>query len=342
MTTLRLLPKFLTALFILPLATFAACSPETREYGSSNSTSSPSGSTSTGMPCSADSECGASSECQSFTCLNGSCSVNFTAMGTAVGVQQAGDCQSKVCDGKGLVIDAADAADPADDGNECTLDACVGTETQHGYLMAGMTCNATQYCDGFGYCVQCLDNSQCGSGVCVMNICAGAECSDGTRNGSESDIDCGGPDCPPCGPGGLCTNNLDCKSQICEPTGICALATCSDNTQNGQETYIDCGGPDCLPCKPGAPCNAGIDCQSGICADGACQEPTCTDMVQNGDESDIDCGGSTCPKCLLGRMCDDPFDCLSGDCCISDPSFPGYCKHPAALCEAAVRSEMPQ
>jgi hypothetical protein len=341
MTTLRLLPKFLTALLVLPFATFAACSPETREFGSSDSSSSSSGSTSTGMPCGTDSECGASSECQSFACVDMTCSVSFTAMGTAVTLQQAGDCQSKVCDGKGLIVDVLDATDPADDGNVCTLDACVGMETQHGFIMPGMTCNVTQYCDGLGYCVECLDSSQCGSGVCVKNTCASPECSDGVKNGLETDIDCGGFQCPLCPPGLSCVGNPDCKSQVCEG-GVCAAPTCTDGTQNGQETYADCGGPDCPQCPPGSPCNAGVDCLSGICLGSLCQEASCDDKVQNGGESDIDCGGPMCPQCSLGRMCTDPSDCASNDCCMPDPGTPGYCKSPAGPCVAAIHSEMQQ
>jgi hypothetical protein len=252
-------------------------------------------------------------------------------MGTAVALQQAGDCQSKVCDGKGVIVDVLDATDAADDGNPCTLDACVGSETQHGFLMAGTNCSDAQYCDGFGYCVQCLDSSQCGSGVCTMNVCASAECSDMTKNGTESDTDCGGPQCPACGPGAICTTSADCKSQVCE-SGVCSAPTCTDNTQNGLETYIDCGGPDCLPCKPGVSCNADIDCQSGICLGNVCQEASCDDQVKNGSESDIDCGGPICPKCLLGRMCFDALDCASGDCCTSEPMVAGYCKNPGGPC----------
>lgn len=46
---------------------------------------------------------------------------------------------------------------------------------------------------------------------------ASPTCSDGIQNGSETGIDCGGPDCDPC-------------------------ATCNDGIQNGDETGIDCGG----------------------------------------------------------------------------------------------------
>jgi hypothetical protein len=343
MTTLRLLPKFLASLVLLPLATFVACSPETREFGSGGTggTSSSSSGMPTGMMCTTDSECGASSECQSFACIDNGCLVSFGAKGTAVALQQAGDCLSKICDGAGVVVDVPDAADPADDGNACTLDACVGNETQHGFLMAGTTCNGTQYCDGFGYCVECLDSSQCSSGVCVMNTCATAQCSDAVKNGAETDVDCGGPECPLCPAGFACIMTNDCKSQVCD-SGICAAPTCTDNTQNGQETYFDCGGPDCLPCKSGVPCNAGIDCASGICTGNLCQDAACDDSVKNGDESDIDCGGTICPKCPLGRACDDASDCISNDCCVSDPMFPGYCKTPGGVCEATIRTEMQQ
>ncbi|SEQ39840.1 M14 family zinc carboxypeptidase [Neolewinella agarilytica] len=49
-------------------------------------------------------------------------------------------------------------------------------------------------------------------------------CTDGVQNGSETAVDCGGPDCAPC-------------------------STCTDGVQNGSETAVDCGGPDCEPCS---------------------------------------------------------------------------------------------
>ncbi|MEL7161268.1 MAG: SdrD B-like domain-containing protein, partial [Bacteroidota bacterium] len=48
-------------------------------------------------------------------------------------------------------------------------------------------------------------------------------CSDGSQNGNETGVDCGGPDCSPC-------------------------STCFDGMQNGNETGVDCGGPDCRAC----------------------------------------------------------------------------------------------
>jgi hypothetical protein len=41
-----------------------------------------------------------------------------------------------------------------------------------------------------------------------------SSCSDGTRNGQESDVDCGGP-CDPCDYGDRCVRALDCVSGLC-------------------------------------------------------------------------------------------------------------------------------
>lgn len=45
-------------------------------------------------------------------------------------------------------------------------------------------------------------------------------CADGTRNGGETDIDCGGVDCRPCAVGGACASAGDCRSGRCAG-GIC-------------------------------------------------------------------------------------------------------------------------
>ncbi len=336
MPTLRLLTKCVASLSLVlaSIAGFTACSPEERQFGTSGSGGS-SSSSSGGMQCGAETECGANSECQSFACVNGTCSVMFTPMGTAVAIQALGDCQSNVCDGKGYIVNVADLADPVDDGNPCTLDACVGAETQHGFLAMGTACNGSQFCDGFGFCVECLDNSQCGSGICYKNACATPECSDMTTNGLETDVDCGGLQCSACPAGLKCVGNPDCKSQVCE-SGICATPTCADSVQNGLETFADCGGPDCSPCAAGLPCNVGLDCKSNVCSANICAEPACDDQVINGGESDVDCGG-TCMKCSVGQGCYLDKDCFSNNCCPIEPNMPGYCENTGMPCLAVWR-----
>jgi hypothetical protein len=46
-------------------------------------------------------------------------------------------------------------------------------------------------------------------------------CTDFVRNGDETDIDCGGHDCAPCGDGRVCSVNTDCASSVCSATSHC-------------------------------------------------------------------------------------------------------------------------
>ncbi len=126
-------------------------------------------------------------------------------------------------------------------------------------------------------------------------------CSDGTRNGDETGVDCGGS-CAACL---TCGSATDCTSGVCVG-GSCRAATCSDGVKNGDESDIDCGGS-CAACPE---CSAATDCASGVCVDGSCRTATCSDGVKNGDESAIDCGGS-CAACPAGSTCAAPSDCGS-------------------------------
>lgn len=40
-------------------------------------------------------------------------------------------------------------------------------------------------------------------------------CNDGAKNGDETDVDCGGGTCSPCGLGKSCGTDADCKSDNC-------------------------------------------------------------------------------------------------------------------------------
>jgi len=53
-----------------------------------------------------------------------------------------------------------------------------------------------------------------------------ATCSDGVKNGSESDVDCGGPDCLRCGTAKSCVGQRDCGSAFCV-NNICTACTTS-------------------------------------------------------------------------------------------------------------------
>ncbi|MCW5889977.1 MAG: hypothetical protein KIT14_05435 [bacterium] len=121
-------------------------------------------------------------------------------------------------------------------------------------------------------------------------------CTDGTRNGNETGIDCGGGECGACPTGQGCSGPTDCLSGICT-AGVCQVPSCTDGLQSGAETGVDCGGP-CPPCNPGGGCTVPADCASGVCLGGVCQVPTCADGIRNGAETDVDCGGGSCPACV--------------------------------------------
>jgi hypothetical protein len=57
----------------------------------------------------------------------------------------------------------------------------------------------------------------CASRFCLNGICTTPTCTDGYRNGRESDVDCGGSDgvCPRCADHRHCLNGGDCLSGIC-------------------------------------------------------------------------------------------------------------------------------
>ena len=148
-------------------------------------------------------------------------------------------------------------------------------------------------------------------------------CSDNAKNGSETDVDCGGT-CPPCLATKGCGNGADCASGVCTG-GKCQAATCIDKLKNGTESDTDCGGGACPACVAGKICGIAADCASKVCTAGKCVAPACTDGVLNGSETDVDCGGSACKACKLGGKCKQGADCISGTCT-------------AGICSASPRS----
>jgi hypothetical protein len=144
-------------------------------------------------------------------------------------------------------------------------------------------------------------------------------CADNCQNSSETDVDCGGPDCPACSWPYACLVNTDCTTGICE-NGRCETS-CTDFWQNGEETDVDCGGPRCAGCHSGQTCQSTADCAGGSCVPvggGGLEclygSATCTDGLANGNETDVDCGGHHCPRCPDLSECNWFRDCSSWVC----------------------------
>jgi hypothetical protein len=236
-----------------------------------------------------------------------------------------GDCDSGVCTGG--TCQAPTCGDAVKNGSETDQD-CGGPTS--GPLV----------CDRCKAGRACLVPNDCESNTCTGGTCQ-PTCTDGVKDGAETDKDCGGPTsgplvCDRCEPGQTCLVPGDCDSGVCTG-GHCKSPACGDGVKNGAETDKDCGGPTsgslvCGRCVPGQTCLVHADCNSSVCTGGKCQAPTCNDHVRNQGESDEDCGGSSpCRRCNPGETCTIPGDCQTGVC-----GAGGTCK--AATCSDNVKN----
>lgn len=161
---------------------------------------------------------------------------------------------------------------------------------------------------------KCTDDAICGEGSrCVEGGCIAISATDGIKNGSETDVDCGGAESNPrCTTDQTCLVNGDCDTDVCND-GKCAAGTPTDGKKNQGETDIDCGGPSAPKCADGKRCKVQGDCESGVCgADFTCAAPTHSDGVKNGTETGVDCGGGNgAPGCPVGEACQNMNDCAS-------------------------------
>lgn len=230
------------------------------------------------------------------------------------------DCaeSSRTCDDGAEPATCVDSTGTCDDGtqNQDETDVDCG----------GSRCDA---CANGGGCERASD---CESNNCdtTTDMCVPPEtatCTDGTQNGAETDVDCGGDTCDPCAVGEMCSAGSDCASGMCDTTCQPIPGTCDDGMLNQDESDVDCGGDTCGACGIGLDCGDAMDCSSGYCdGGGACATPpaSCMDGLQNGDETDVDCGGS-CDACEDGEGCDDVADCTGGYCVANRCQSAGTC-----------------
>lgn len=224
-------------------------------------------------------------------------------------------------------------------------------------------------CGGY-YCNHCTDgkrclaNSDCQSGACRGGRCLGGNptCSDGVKNGNETDLDCGGNCSMPgmrvpntngtwqvvskrCDLGQTCQVDGDCEPGNVDAfcyRGTCqpSAAACRDGVKDGYETDVDCGGPGwyrqkaCKPCGVGRVCSSEWDCDRDnhfICVNRACALDACFNGVKDGNESDVDCGGSCFNRlqCAAGKHCWLDRECQSNRC------VSGVCAN--STCENGVK-----
>lgn len=108
----------------------------------------------------------------------------------------------------------------------CTTMSCSDGSCVAGLIPKGTQCNGDKVCDGKGSCVECVYDSDCeiNNGYCSDNTCV--SCSDGEKNGDETGVDCGGPDCAPCSM--ACTSDADCAMGEYCADGVCCDTPCTD------------------------------------------------------------------------------------------------------------------
>ncbi|HEY1585426.1 MAG TPA: hypothetical protein VGH63_07025, partial [Polyangia bacterium] len=266
--------------------------------------------------------CKSNMDCTSDICNQATqkCAGTLCADGVKDGKETDTDCGGpacnkclggKNCDGNGDCLS-----------NICGVNQiCAASLCENGIKDPGETdtdCGGTT-CSGCGLTKACLAGTDCLSHFCnaVSLTCVADQCHDGTKNGSESDTDCGGTCGNTCKVGQTCKLAADCASGTCGANNTCVATQCMDGQKDGAETDKDCGGGTCPGCALGLGCLDGTrDCSSMFCNQSTkvCVADQCHDGAVDGSESDIDCGGPTCPHCALSQGCKSANDCTSGWC----------------------------
>ena len=246
-----------------------------------------------GMPeCTNNNDCPNDTLCEDWSCTAGKCVSAQVPAGTPIGNQIPGNCRARICNAMGddeIVDDPTDV--PADDGNPCTDEVCNGGEPAHPNEPAGTACmldgGGMGKCDAMGVCIQCMADADCtgANAACVNNACVA--CDDGTMNGDETGVDCGGTHCKKCN-GDACALAADCGSANCVDGVCCNMActatcmacnvagsvgTCSNLPAMQDDPLAQmactglqtCDGTGGCKLKNGSPCNGNNQCVSGKC-----------------------------------------------------------------------------
>ncbi len=157
---------------------------------------------------------------------------------------------------------------------------------------------------------RCNHNWDCLSYSCRGGTCIAPTCTDGSRNGQETDVDCGGVEmipfssadptltasfaCPRCTHGKLCAIDDDCSSVVSPILG------CRPVSEVYNPLMIS-GPPDFYRIERRR-----------------CVDETCGNKVKDGREKGIDCGPACLKPCQYDEDCDEDKWCISTIC---DPVY---------------------
>ncbi len=306
-------------------------------------------------------------------CVDGACVIGPA---TVVACPPGGDCATVSCDAAtGLCVSVPAAGGKAcfdagpckaqgvcaagacvapdvdcDDGNPCTVDACVAQTGVCAHTpVNGSVCNDGEPCTTADRCVLgacvggqalvCDDGNACTVDTCVPG--KGCEFTAIAAGGCSDDDPCTADSCDPASGCVHAPKSCDggvagpCESAVCDP----ATAGC-----------VVVAKPEGSACSDGDPCTASDRCKAGHCVG---VEVVCDDA----DACTADgCVGGTCVfKATAGAPCDDgdpctvgdacaaqgcvgaAVDCDDGNPCTTDACVAGTCEHTKiALCGVGV------
>ncbi len=282
------------------------------------------------LPCATGLACAVARDCASNLCVGNTCISDACRDRVRNGGETDADCGGTTCIARCTAGQTCSVnADCSSSLCNTTTRTCVADACHDGLLTAATEsdidcggscatkCEVNRVCTAGGDCVSGVCNAT--TGRCVPNGCF-----DGVKNGSETDLDCGGNCDPKCAVNKTCAAGTDCQSGACiAMTSTCAADQCSDGRINGNETAVDCGGQCATKCAVGGGCLSGADCANpqgmvglpGFCSVSTrtCAAISCADGTKDGDETGVDCGGS-CGKCAVGGGCATGTDCTSTFC----------------------------
>ncbi|APR82401.1 Multiple EGF-like-domain protein 3 precursor [Minicystis rosea] len=132
-------------------------------------------------------------------------------------------------------------------GTDCASGVCTSNKCQAPTCSDGVKNGTETDADCGGSCPvkctpgqKCASATDCATGVCSGNplTCQAPSCADLTKNGTETDVDCGGSCTTKCGLNKACGTGADCTSGVC--TGnVCVAASCGDGVKSTGEGCDD-------------------------------------------------------------------------------------------------------
>ena len=233
--------------------------------------------------CVADANCGTSNFCVTYTCASNSCQVAYTANGTPLPGQTAGNCQRLECDGAGATVSRAFNSDLPVDGNACTADVCTAGAPSNPPAALNTASGTGDFCNGAGSCVDCNSATQCGTATfcqsftCNSNTCGTVNVASGTDlpPGDQTAGNCRLLECN--GAGG--TMNTIANTDVPNDNNACTTDTCSAGTPTFTNVAINtaCGTGDfcngsgsCVDCTMASQCGTTTFCQTFTCNSNTC------------------------------------------------------------------------